>query len=430
MIMDRISLKQNGRLYYGWYILILSFLYMAIGYAGILSISSVFIVPVTTDLGYSRSSFMIVSTIMMLSSVFFAGYYGKSMEKGNIKRLIIINILAVFLSYSVFSFATKLWQFYLLAVILGSGFSSLSTLPVSILLNKWFGEKIQGTVMAVAFTGSGFGGLMLIPMINSIIETYGWRYGYMALGLLFVIILLPFTSITWLGSPESKGFKKMGQPDAEGIEGERNGLTYKQAQKTPYFWIVLAALFTVVLGSGALISISTAYFIECGYGAASSARFSGIMLGMVMLGKLLCGFICDKCSVQTGVVGAFAIYAVCFLCLYLLPICPMLIYPIIITFGFGAGAVTIAPPLLVTNLFGEREYGTILGVFTMFINISVAVGSFLASAVYDLTHSYAPYWLFSAIGTLVATGLIYLAFVIRRSSNLAINQNYNQEMSG
>lgn len=410
--MDKIGFKQNGRFYHGWVILVFCFFLMAIGYAGILSISSVFIVPITRDLGYSRSSFMLLSTIMMLSAVVFAGFYGRAMEKGPIKPWIVVNLIAVFLAYNGFSFATELWHFYLLAIVLGSGFSSLSTLPVSILINKWFGGKMKGTVMAIAFTGSGFGGMLLTPFINAIIETHGWRHGYFILSLFFILILLSFTMVTGLGTPESKGFQKMGQTDAEGIEGTKAGLSYAQATHKLSFWIVLLALFLIVLGSGALISTSAAYFVECGYGSSAAAQFSGLMLGMLSIGKLFCGYICDKGSARNGIVGCFGLFSLCFLFLFLLPNCPALIYPIIISFGFGAGAVTIAPPLLVTNLFGEREFGTILGALTMSINISVAIGSFLASAIYDLSHSYAPYWLFAAIATMVASCLLYIAFTV------------------
>jgi MFS family permease len=411
--MNKTAWNQNGRIYYGWYILILCFLYMALGYAGILSISSVFIVPVTSELGYSRSSFMLVSTIMMLSSVVFAGIYGRWMEKGKIKQLLILNIIFVFLAYSVFASATRLWQFYLCAILLGSGFSSLSTLPVSILLNQWFGEKVKGTVMAIAFTGSGIGGLILTPLINSIIELHGWRQGYFTLGLFFLLVMLPFTMITALVSPEAKGFQIIGQSESSPLAETRRSLTYQQAKRAPYFWIVLAALFLMILGSGALISTSTAYFVECGFSASTSAQFSGYMLGMLAIGKLFCGFLCDRGGVKAGVVGCFGIYGLCFLLLFFLPNNPILIFPIVITFGFGAGAVTIAPPLLVTNLFGEQDYGTILGSLTMSVNISVAVGSFLASTVYDFAHSYTPYWLFSTIGAIVAAFSIYAAFTIK-----------------
>lgn len=411
--MDKIAWKQNDRIYHGWFILMLCFLYMALGYAGILSISSVFIVPVTSELEYSRSSFMLVSTITMLSSVVFAGFYGKAMEKGNIKRLIILNTLGVFLAYSIFASATMLWQFFLGAILLGSGFSSLSTLPVSILLNHWFGDKVKGTVMAIAFTGSGIGGLILTPLISSIIELHGWRHSYFTLGLFFLLIMLPCTIITSLGLPETKDFQKMGQANVNDLLEPRAGLTYLQAKKTPYFWMTLTALFVIILGSGALISTSTAYFVECGFSPSSSAQFSGLMLGMLAIGKLFCGFICDKGGVKKGVLGCFLIFSLCFFLLFLLPRYSILIYPIVITFGFGAGAVTIAPPLLVTNLFGEQDYGTILGVLTMSVNISVAVGSFLASAMYDLTHSYTQYWLFSSIGAIVAALFIYVAFTMK-----------------
>ncbi len=416
--MHQINTKETNYSSQHWLVLILCFFLMAIGYSGILSIGSIFVVPVTSDLGYSRSSFMFFSFIIMLSSVVFAGLYGKTMEKGNIKHVLILNMIAVFLAYFGFSKASGLWHFYFCAVLLGSGFSGLSTLPVSILINRWFDQKVRGRIMSIAFTGSGLGGMILVPFIGSIIESHGWRQGYFILGLFFLCFLIPLTLIVKLDvnnlriSSQHSNEKSMTQ-----LTATKEGLTFLEARKTQYFWFVIIALFIIILGSGALISTSAAYFIECGYSSSQSAHFSGLMLGMLCIGKLLSGYVCDKYNPKIGIVSFFAIFSLCFLFLFLLPNYPNLIYPIIITFGIGAGSITIAPPLLVSSLFGEKEYGVLLGVLTMSVNISVAIGSLLASITYDITSSYTQYWLFSTFGSIISTILIYISFAMKEKSH-------------
>lgn len=416
--MHQINTKETIPSYQRWLVLILCFFLMAIGYSGILSIGSIFVVPVTSDLGYSRSSFMLFSSIMMLSSVVFAGLYGKTMERGNIKHILIMNMVAVFLAYFGFSKATALWHFYFCAVLLGSGFSGLSTLPVSILINRWFEEKVRGRIMSIAFTGSGLGGMLLIPFIGSIIESHGWRQGYFILGLCFLCFLIPLTLVIKLEANNSR-FSSQYSNDKSRTQhtATKEGLTFPEARKTRYFWFVITALFIIILGSGALISTSAAYFSECGYSASQSAHFSGLMLGMLCIGKLLSGYVCDKYNPKIGIVSFFATFSLCFLFLFLLPNYPSLIYPIIITFGIGAGSITIAPPLLVSSLFGEKDYGMLLGVLTMSVNISVAIGSLLASTIYDITSSYTPYWLFSTFGSIISTSFIYISFSMKEKSH-------------
>ena len=49
--MNKVGLKQNGRFYYGWVMMVVGFLMMLFAYVGSISITSVFVIPVTEGLG-------------------------------------------------------------------------------------------------------------------------------------------------------------------------------------------------------------------------------------------------------------------------------------------------------------------------------------------------------------------------------------------
>ena len=78
--------KQNGKFYYGWVNVLLAFLLMTFSYVSFLSLTTVFVIPVTTDLDISRSEFLLYSTILSISGIIALAVIGDRMAKGNIKR--------------------------------------------------------------------------------------------------------------------------------------------------------------------------------------------------------------------------------------------------------------------------------------------------------------------------------------------------------
>lgn len=173
--MNKVGLKQNGRFYYGWVMMVVGFLMMLFAYVGSISITSVFVIPVTEGLGVDRAQFVMYQTILTVCSVIVTAYFGKRMEQGNIKLIMVISALCSVAGYVILANAGSISWFYVGAVLLGVGFSNCTVLPVSIIINNWFGGKIRGTVMGFTFIGSGLGGLILLPVLNAVIQSSGWR---------------------------------------------------------------------------------------------------------------------------------------------------------------------------------------------------------------------------------------------------------------
>ncbi|WP_066050601.1 MFS transporter [Anaerotignum propionicum] len=310
--MRKITFKQDGKIYYGWWQVLVGFLLMSFAYVGFISVTSVFVLPVTAEFACERSEFMLYSTILCLVSVVAAAFMGKRMAKGNIKLIMLVNALIAGVGYFGFSRSNSLWQIYVFAAILGIPFTCLTTMPISILLNNWFGGKIKGTAMGLAFLGSGVGGMVLTPALNYVNTTFGWRVGYLTLAAIFVFFLAPIILLLVVKTPAEKGQTRVGETASESNTTEAKGMYINDAKKSPMLWLTSLAIFIAVVGSSGILANSVAFFVECNFSATTAASVAGLMLGSLTLGKPLVGMVCDKFGVQKGSILSFSTFSLCF----------------------------------------------------------------------------------------------------------------------
>lgn len=410
--MKDIQFKQNGRFFYGWIIVIVGLFLMTFAYVGFVSLTSVFVLPVTEDLNFERGEWMTYLTILSLACVICSPLLGKLMGKGRLKIWVSICCLLGFVGYFGFSRADSLTAFYLFALILGIGFAGTAPMPVSILINKWFGGKVRGTATGIAFLGSGLGGMILSPILNAVISAYGWRTGYIALGIVFIVLMV-IVLLFANDDPKSKGFTRMGEDESETAAAtvQRQGKTLSEAMRTPEFYFALVSTILVVLASSAILANSVAYFVGCGIGEARAASLHGLLLGSLIIGKPVMGAVTDRFGIRVSSVLTTIIFAATFAALFIMPSAAgVLVFLVIACYGFGGPTITVIPPLMVNGLFGDKDYGTLVGVMNMATSIGGAFGGMVAARVYDMTGSYASFWIVACIAVICAAVLRFIAF--------------------
>lgn len=412
--MNKVGLKQNGRFFYGWILMIVGFLMMSMAYVGAISITSVFVIPVTEAFGIDRGAFLLYQTVLTLAAIVVTAYFGKRMAKGNLKLIVIISGLIAAGGYLIFAAAKSIIWFYAGALLIGVGFSNCTVLPISIFINNWFGGKVRGTVMGVCFVGSGVGGLVILPLLNSVIANSGWRIGYVAVACMFGVVAL-LALLFVVKTPESKGFVRMGETKEESGEKRDTGLTIKEAMRTPMFWLIAATATLMVFGSSAILFNSAPFFIECGFSPEKAAMVASFNLGMLALGKILVGFICDKWGTKFGSIFSGALFCMMFVCLALMPLTPnVFVYGAVICYGLGGGGITVCPPLLVNALFGEKDYGNIVAGMNMATNLGGAMGGTIAGFIYDITGSYVSFWCIAAVMQVFVVVFRIICFKLRK----------------
>jgi MFS family permease len=411
-----IQLKQDGRFFFGWWVVVLGFLLMTFGYVGFVSLTSVFAAPVIGELEMEASVFMLYMTILASACLIASPFVGRMMMKGNMKLFMVIGSALGFIGYLGFSRSTEPWQFYIFAILLGLGYTGTAPMPVSLIINQWFGGKIRGTATGIAFIGSGLGGMILTPVLNAVITSYGWRTSYVVLGLVFVVILIPAILILAEKVPEKKGFHRMGEVEGETAEIiDKKGMTLNQAKNTPAFWFAFISGILVVLASSALLANSVLFFINSDVDPAKAASWAGLILGSLIVGKPLMGFLTDRLGIRVSAPLTTFLFALTFLALFLTPtIGPgVAIVFIVLFYGLGGPAITIIPPLLVNGLFSEKDYGTIVGIMNTATAVGGAFGGMVAAKVFDVTGSYSSFWLVATIGVAIAAILRIICFKVQ-----------------
>ena len=295
-------------------------------------------------------------------------------------------------------------------------------MPVSILINSWFGGKVKGTASGIAFVGSGLGGFILSPLLNSAIAAGGYSAGYLVLAGVYLIILLPMTLLLAVKNPEDKGFRRMGETEAEVVSDgsalEKRGMTAGQAMKTGEFWLAIISCIMVVFASSAILMNDIGYYVECGIDAAKAASYHGIMLGLLLFGKPIIGFVTDKLGIKVSAPLSTFIFAATFLVMFLFGGSPgILVAGVCICYCLGAPSITVVPPLLVNGMFGEKDYGTLVGYINMATSIGGAFGATIAAFIYDATGSYVTFWGVATIGVAIAAVLRIICFVINKKNH-------------
>lgn len=402
-------MSEKKRVFYGWWIVVATFLIMTLIYAPIANLVSLFTLPVTKDLGFERSQFMNYYTIMALASMVTGPIAGKLMKKLDIRLYLTIFILCGALSFIGFSIATTLIHFYLFAILMGAGLAGGAMIPTSVLITNWFNEK-RGLCLGIALSGTGFGGVILSPFVNWLITAYGWRSGYSVLGILIIAILVPLAIFVIKLTPAEKGLLPLGGSNQSQTSKQNLlvGTSQGEALKSISFWsLCIAIVVGGVVVNSMLINLAP-YLSDIGTSAGTAALLLSLGSAMVIVGKLIIGRVFDKVGLFTTVFIISAGSIISFLFLYkanvLLPAILFTIFS-----GIGSTAVTVTPAYLTGALFGEKEYGSKYGVVAIFISLGAAITPIVSGAIYNINHSYGLLINSLIVLAVVQFGLFFLA---------------------
>ncbi|NBI62796.1 MFS transporter [Clostridiales bacterium] len=165
--MKSFSLKdENGKIYYGWWVVLAAALICGLVYSGIVSVTGVFLIPVTTDLGLRIGNYSLYLTIMSLTNIVTLLFVSRALTAKNIKKIMAVAAAAGIISFIGFSMAKSLMWFYLFAIPQGFCFGAFTMTPCQILVSNWFGDKTRGKAMSFFLTGMSLVTVVLMNVLN------------------------------------------------------------------------------------------------------------------------------------------------------------------------------------------------------------------------------------------------------------------------
>ena len=393
---------KRDRPFYGWTIISISLVTLAIGF-GIWYSFSVFFVAILKEFGWDRASAAGVFSLFMLVHSGAAFFIGSLHDRFGPRKVIPMGSLLIVIGLIASSRIGSLWQLYLsFGVLTAIGICTIGFVSQSILLPNWFLKK-RGLALGIAMAGIGIGMQVFVPLAQYIISSWGWRAAYCLLAATVICIVIPLNAIFQRRNPQEIGALADGEKMPVGhkdilnestsqLSVARNNLaqwTLASSLRTRQFWFLFLTYFFIPMAVQGVLIHQVAHVVDKGFSAARGAFFFGLAGIVGSAGKILFGHLSDRIGRDRAfTMGMGCAFLGVLSLMNLSPYNGWLLYGYAIFFGLGYGSIAPIFPSRAADLFQGAHFGKIYGFIAISGGVGGAIGTWLSGKIFDLTASY------------------------------------------
>ncbi len=375
--------------YYGWLLVATAFVTMGIG-VNARTAFSLFFPPILNEFGWDRGVTAGAFSFGFLVSAAFSPLLGRLVDRRGPRLMVEGSVCLAYTGHALF-------------------------------LPQWFVRR-RGLAVSIAFSGVGVGSIVLLPWVQVIIASGGWRHACVVFAIVVLVVLAPL-NLVLRRRPEDLGLLPDGDTaprDARAGAHPENVVdpvwvavdwTLPRALRTTRFWWVVVAYFCGLFAWYAVQVHQTKYLTEIGFSPTLAAWALGLVSLAGIPGQVILGHVSDRVGREwVWTLGSLG-FALCFALLLAMQQAPtpLLLYSMVVAqgaLGYGLTSVFGAIP---AEIFQGRQQATIFGTINLAAIGGGAVGPWLTGTLHDVTGSYVlAFWI--AIGcSAVSAGSIWLA---------------------
>jgi sugar phosphate permease len=375
--------------FYGWVILGCVCCAGLSRQGGAVATLSVFIAPMTTEFGWSRTAISGAVSLGGVLAAILSPFIGRLLDREGPRRVLCIAILTTGIADLALSQVSSLWMFYVLFVIARVNFAVPFDLGIYGAVSNWFVAR-RPLAMSLATTGLTLG-LVALPLVGQLAADRAgdWRAGWVAIGITVLVVGFVPAFLFLVRRPEDVGLV----PDRQVTAGApatpivEPAFTRAQALRAPAFWLL--SLFTLLAYPvQAGVSLHQAPFlIERGLSptmAAAVVSFFSVGSGVA---SVVFGMLPRRVAVRHRLVlVGFLLGAGSALLLGVRSAETAL--PAAVAFGLGVGGLLSMLPLAWADYFGRASFGAIRGIALSVQVLSQAAGPMISGVLRDATGGY------------------------------------------
>jgi MFS family permease len=406
--------------YYGWVIVGVVFVSMAIGVNARTAFSLLF-PPILEEFRWDRGVTAGAFSFGFLLSAIMSPLLGRLMDRAGPRLVMEMGVVLLAAGLLLAPLTTEVWHLYAtLGVLLGAGSVCLGYSGQSLFLPNWFVRR-RGLATGIAFAGVGVGSIVLFPAMQLAIEAYGWRTACWTLGLLALVLLAPI-NLLLRKRPEDMGLLPDGDaaPEASAAPKPSNVVdpawaaidwTLGRAMRTARFWWIAIGYFLGLYAWYAVQVHQTKYLIEIGFSPTLAAWALGFVSLVGIPGQIALGHISDRIGREWVWTAGMLGFTACYLLLLALQVVPspVLLYLMVIAQGVLGYGVTSVFAAIVAEIFQGKHYGTIFGTVMLVAISGGAAGPWLTGVLFDTYGNYTLAFWIGVAASLASAATIWLA---------------------
>lgn len=409
---DSLSLGINRRLFYGWVMLGVGGLAFFASGPGQSHIFSVYVSPLSDDLGISRTSISSAYALATLVAAFGLPYVGRLIDRIGVRR-VALGVAVLFglaaIGFSRVAGLLGLALGFAALRFLGQGSLALSS---SYLVSQWFSRR-RGFALSLMPLGFSLSMAVHPPLAQWLIDQVGWRASWLWLGLVTWVLLVPMLAVLVQNRPEDIGLAPDGEaPSGRHEQGHRDaahtGLTLHAALRTRSFWIIALGLSSLSMLVTGMFFHQVSVFSLQGLDAQTAARAFSVSAVVMVITMPVFGYLLDRLPTRPMFASALLIMSAALVALaWVEDIASMILFSVV--FGLANAGLQSHYSFMWPRYFGRRYLGSIQGAAQTIGVVGASVGPLPLGLAFDLFGSYTgTLYLLAALPVACAFMLLFL----------------------
>ena len=402
--------------YYPWVVISVAFLTVGVAF-GARNAFAVFLIAVVEEFHWSRGQ---ASGALMVGSIVWtlaAPVIGILLDRLGPRIVLTGGAIIMASGFVISGLAHTLTEFYFgMGILVGIGFAALPMTSQATFLSNWFIRK-RGMAIGITASGIGLGILVVVPLTQWLIATYGWRAAFFVLAALLAAVVAPLNYCFQRQRPEQLNLKPdFGySPPQDSMRHRKptstDGPSLRAALRTWRFW---AFAFGVLAGAIPLHMVlihQVAAVSDAGFSKEMAAFGLGLIGLFTAPAMIFMGLLADRIGRQKSYLLGSASLMIGIALLMIIADARqnwlLYAFPPFIAFGFSSRQSLY--PTIAADLFHGKSFGAIIGAIALFIGAGAGIGPWLGGVIHDLTGGYFwAFWVAQAL-TFFSVACIWLA---------------------
>jgi MFS family permease len=400
-IADKIQAREQTRLHYGIFVLVLIILAVfgslglgRFGYSIILPAMQDALKLTNTQTGELQSWNLFGYLLTVVFAGALAARYGPRVVISISLAVVALAMIATGLVPSLD--AARLGRFFT-----GVG-SAGANVPAMGLVPAWFGARRRGLASGAAAAGSSVGLMVTGPLVPAILAQYGadgWRVSWYLLGAMaFGVAIL--CALFLRNRPDEMQLAPIGTTQHDGprlpslrlqppgTKAVSSALDWSLVYRSRLLWHLAAIYFAFGFSYIIYSTFFVKYLVKEINFSTDTAGMLWLSIGVVAtLSGFIWGSISDRWGRRAALLGVFALQGSSFLVLGLRQDLAA-VYLSAALFAITAWSIPALMAALCGDVFGVRLAPAALGLMTIVFGVGQAIGPYLAGAIADSTQSF------------------------------------------
>lgn len=353
-----------------------------------------FVIPVSDEFGISRSTANSGLVLLLIGTSLTAPFIGRLFDRFSFRVIIVTGGLCMGAGFMLIGISSStLLNAIVLICMIGPSVNAIGPLAANTAISKHVHNK-RGLVLGIAAVATSIGGAVFVPLMAFHMDLLGWRASLFIQGAL-IGILVPLVASSFIrrgsliANDGASGESLTGDDQRESAVAPVREVAAKPTLRSwlDMLFITSTVALTYCVGQAVNISLIP-HLVDRGIAASSGAYLLSTMALSSVFGKILFGYLSDYISRK--------VLLVLITCTLLLEVYVLSIHPsfevllmVMALCGFTIGGELPVWAGLVSEKFGVRRYGRIMGSMQLFVSGASVAAIWLVGSLYDSSQNYA-----------------------------------------